>query len=341
MCEPSRESLHLTAIASMIRHGWVTRPWAKALRGRTYASRSHSRRERVANGKMQSHVAFHHLVKEFQVLNKNVTKVVDLGYAPGVWFEYTRQALLSIHGVSCDHIYKKCTMIGFDLLFTQPPPGTYSTQGSIFSQRSQDNVLCLLKEAALRGLSVRESTSTSPLTEEMEERSLPGVDDRLQELSAAMGRLGLHGQQPDSDVRLLYQADLILSDLCSPLLQESGFFNNTQSYPFIRSIRNRALRLNYTHPHKMSIDLAEAALLLCGEALGKGGSFVARLSRVDLRDPELALLESRLAQVFESVTRWSPDNITTPSSARTQDLFLVCQGKRHSTMDKYAVFSVK
>lgn len=315
---------------------------------RTYAlaqSKKPTRQQKIDETNTHSQSKLLLLDHRFDLFNQTVTKVVDLGYAPGNWISYARNTLLQFHDVSPEKIHSKCTLVGLDIIFTQPPPGTVGTQGNIYSQAAHDNIINLLKEAAFRRINpdakLTQDFQNSYLLKEIEESRF---EAEMGELAAAFNDLSV-APNDDHLANLVgykqYQADVILSDLSAPFLQDRGFFSNTHTKPYIRSSSNKLLRMPLSEPTKACFDLAEAALLLCCNALVKEGKFVLRLAKVDLADPELFLLETRLRRVFNGVTRWSYCGTTKSVLLRTQELFLICEDKKDYVADKYKVFDIK
>lgn len=286
-----------------------------------------TREQKIAEAGFSAYSAIAALNQRYNLFNPKVTKVVDLGFAPGHWLAYARDALLRAHNVPLDEIHNKCTLIGLDILFARPPTGTISTQGNIYSQSAHTAVEELLKDAALRRL----RGTWTPDSYVAKETAETELEDQVSSLTRAFGSLAM-----DDSLDLLmgpkmYQADVMMSDLGPPFLQELGFFNNTHTKPYIRTGRK-------PHTPKSAIDMAEAALLLSCTSLRKNGTFVVRLTGVDLADPELRLLELRLEKVFDSVSPWAPNGVRLLGIG---ELYFVGEGKKAYTADKYEVFGVK
>lgn len=253
-----------------------------------------SRRQQLEALSLHSRSLISQLDSHYSLLTPAVTKVVDLGYAPGNWLRYAHAKLLCEHGVEPEKAYRECNIVGVDLLFDQPPPGAAAIQGNIYSEAAHGNIVLQLKEWALQKMS-----------------GFSG--DR-----AAWLPLLTHQD---------YQADVILSDLSSPFLQQAGF-SNTHTKPYMRSVTNQALAEVVTQPDAASLDLADAALVLCCGALALRGTFVARLAHVAPHHPELELLMSRMDRVFDNVELWT----------RT-DTVVVGTGKKRTHIDRRAVFA--
>lgn len=267
---------------------------------------------------------------------------MDLGYVPGTWLEYAKLRLSQIHNILFEEITKKCTFIGTDLLCGNPIPGVLTTQGNIYSQSVHNNVVGLLKESAFRTLYPNQTigADTSYLLKEIMETNL---ESELDTLTIALSEFSMEDAKQMKKLvgPKMYQANLVMLDLSAPFLQNSGFYNNTYARPYIRLSNNQVLRHASAVPEKAPIDLAEAALLLCLDGLSKNGTFVARLAKVDLSDPELDLLESRLDMAFGEVHRWNVRGRTSSESSHVDDLYFICKGKRDYFVDKHEVFGVK
>lgn len=319
------------------------RPWS-----RKYAlifARKPTRKEKIYEQKLQSQSNIAQIDHHFSIFNENVTKVVDVGYVPGTWLEYAKEKLLQIHNVDPEQINSKCTLIGTDILCGSPIPGIIATQGNIYSQAAQSNVISLLKEAAFRRMYSQadfeiENAGFSYLLKEIQESHL---ESEINGLTAAFNEFIINDEAELKKLMgpKLYQADVIMSDLAFPFLQNIGFYNNTYARPYIRSSTNELLRQPLSNAEKASIDLSEAALILCFDALVKNGTFVTRLAKVNLADPEIDLFQSRLERVFKFVRRWNPRGRTTSESTEIDDLYFICKFKRDYSVDKHAVFGIQ
>lgn len=320
----------------------LLRQWSRAYAS-TFA-RKPTRKQKIFEQNLQSQSTLAQIDHRFNILNERVTKVVDIGYVPGTWLQYAKERLLQIHEVELEAVSSKCTFIGTDLLCGDPIPGVVTTQGNIYSQSVHDNVVALLKESAFRRMypaapQTSLASETSYLLKELLETSL---ESELDGLAAAFNEFTVDDGNEMKNLigPKMYQANLVLSDLAAPFLQNSGFYNNTYGRPYIRSSNNQVLRHASTTAEKAPIDLAEAALLLCFDALVKDGTFVARLAKVDLSDPELTLFQSRLEAVFHKVYKWNPRGKTTSDQPHVDDLYFICKSKRDYFVDKHKVFGV-
>lgn len=306
-----------------------------------HASTKFTRQEKIDSLNLLSRGRLSQLDSRFDLFNENVTKVVDLGYSPGNWLKYAREALLVVHSIETKKIHQKCTLVGLDIVIGNHPEGTFTTQGNIMSKLAHQNVINLLRDHAYRKLAVQNGVLKD--LDPMNEIENSSFDTELATLPLLFDHLSLQKDKTLDSILSLhdYQADVVLSDLSQPLLQDRGFFNNTISKPFIRSRTNPELRRNYDDPLKSSIDMADAAILLCCDALVKGGKLVLRLARVDLSDPELLLLEQRLKKMFTNVIKWAPDGPTESEEPKLLELFFIGENKKENIADKYYIFDIK
>lgn len=286
-----------------------------------------TRQQRIDEAAFSAYSVIAALNHRYNLFHPKVTKVVDLGFAPGHWLAYARDTLLNAHNVPLEEIHNTCTLIGLDILFARPPTGTISTQGNIYSQSAHTAVEQLLKDAAFRRL--RGSTTLeSYVAKESAETEL---EQEVSSLTRAFGDLHVDSSLDRLMGPKMYQADVVMADLGVPFLQELGFFNNTHTKPYIRTGRK-------PHSPKSVIDMAEAALLFCCTALGKNGKFVVRLAGVHSEDIELKLLELRLEKVFGTVSQWMPNGVGLLGMG---DLYFVGEQKKAYTADKYEVFDIR
>jgi 23S rRNA (uridine2552-2'-O)-methyltransferase len=266
---------------------------------------------------MRAQSKLYRIDKEFNIFNENVKKVVDLGYAPGNWSSFAKFRMEQVHDLSEDNFNKTCHILGFDLVFATPPIGVSTIQGNIYSKFSHKNIINHFKEVALNEYERLQSQSSQKdeldTSYYVKETSEPVIEDEdINKLSANLNKLTLmelsdyqkeqyRERQRSILQQLSYKPDLVLSDLAKPFMQQSGFFNNTFSRPYLRINSNEALNKPITDPLKSAIDLNDAALLLCCNLLRDGGAFVSRMSLVNHGDHELELYEERLRKVFNSV----------------------------------------
>lgn len=329
---------HLQTKNSMLQH--CTRrtfPAFMAIRtSRSYSVKKESREDLIAKQDLLSYTAIHNLNQKYNLFNETVTRVVDLGFAPGNWLQFARNELLLIFNIDPLKINTKCILVGVDLLFCQAPAGTYAIQGNIFSQNTHSNILDILKKRMYILAKAQKNFAETPLT------AAPNIEDDISRLVQKVSTLTLDSELAyfKEDIGLSeYQADLVLSDLSVPYLQRNGYFSNTMSKPYMRMREDEILRQPFSNPHTAHIDLADCAVLLCCETLAKDGTLLLRLAEVKIKDPELLLLESRLQKMFGSVERWYMKHSDPSHSLR--ELFFICKHKKSETVSKYDLFDVE
>jgi len=321
-----------------------------------------TRQERIDITNMTMQSKLFKLDNKFKIFNKNVTKVVDLGYVPGNWMSYSKFRLCLIHGLEEEKFTEKCHILGFDLLFGSPPQGVSAYQGNIYSKMAHRNIVNHLKEIALRERKnrIREQKaipdpphrfkSSQTNSYYVKEQSETLIESQLQKIGENLDDLKLDSEklqkfnelkneklhkktqnlslENESTDSLDYKCHVVLSDLSKPFIQQYGFFNQTHTRPYLRMGANDSLNKPYTDPLKATFDLADAALLLTCLVLRQDGTFVLRLSRIDLADPELSILQNRLERVFAEVVRWSNDGIVSSKEEKILELFFICREKR-------------
>lgn len=300
-----------------------------------------SRQERIDRINMRNRSKLQDLDNEFGIFNGDVTKVLDLGFVPGNWSEFARYRLCQVHGVDEDKFHEKCHILGFDILFGTPPLGVSSMQGNIFSKSAHGLIMLHFKDIAMRKAVQPKDTNKDEMDEFQQsyyfkEQTESLIEQQVSDLSEDFGRLKVTNREKEID----YKPDLILSDLSAPFMQAKGFFNNTNSKPYLRTAANPILSRTITDEEKSAIDSADAALILACDILKQGGTLILRLSKVDPDDAEIILLESRLDKVFNHVFKWNRSGLFDEQSYKPQDAFYVCMDKIDDVCDKKHVFMI-
>lgn len=281
-----------------------------------------TRQQKIDNVNIESQSQLYYIDKEFGLFNRNVTKVLDLGYVPGNWLEVARYKMCEVLQIDESDLNEQCTLLGFDILFGTPPLGTSSIQGNIFSKTSHRDIVAFFKDMELKR------------QEKMYKKNK--IDDDFDNSYFAKEQidiesLGHHMQQMDlNEKQLDYKPQLILSDLSTFFKQERGFWNNTNTRPYLRFAANNILNQPITDSSKSCIDMGDATLVLCCDLLRDNGTLVLRLAGVNVHDREYDILRQRCQRVFATVAEWKP---------REHEVFLVCKGKR--PVDKRDVFMYK
>lgn len=303
-----------------------------------------SRQQKINDVNMTSQSKLYHIDNKFHIFNDQVTRVLDLGYVPGNWLEFAKFRLCSVYGLEEIDINDKCDLLGFDLLFDTPPLGTSSIQGNIFSKTSHKSIIQFFKDSALRRK--EENIKKLSKVDELNKSYFVKEQTEIEMIESHMTNLKL-------DDELDYKPQLILSDLAMPFNQERGYFNNTNTRPYLRFSSNEVLSRPMTEKVKSAIDLADATLVLTCDLLKDGGNLVLRLPAVDKDDDEFSVLLNRCRKLFSTVSSWpqpletflkqnpivqqnDPTAYRARSSAKYRELFLICQDKKD--IDKLSVF---
>ncbi|CAI5760520.1 unnamed protein product [Candida verbasci] len=188
---------------------------------------------------------------EFEIFNVNQRKILNLGFAPGLWLEYMIQKLSSLQNIDEDKISTKCNILNFDILFKSVPVGTSTIQGNIFSKRSHE-----LVNQHFKDVSVYETLKL------YNDENLTYFNKEQQEI--ALEKIAHTMKIPD------YRIDLVLSDLSPPLPQKSGFYDHTGTNPYLRYNNNKGLNHSILDS-KAVFDLGDAANILTLGLLKPGG----------------------------------------------------------------------
>lgn len=270
----------------------------------------------------------------YRIFDQSVRKVIDLGFAPGIWSKYTLNRLKHLHGPHAfenNHNHNApCHILGFDLMFKQPPPGVSTIQGNIFSNIAHENIINHLKEVAWGKSILRHQSPTIPsrtsiiepksyITKEQEESI---IDNQIEH---SLNKLPANSHE--------YRADLVMSDLGAPFVQTDGYYSTTVSGPHIRFNNNEPFRQAVINPGKTSVELAEAALMVGCKCLKPDGRFLVRLPGVKPNDDRLGLFSTRLKKVFGVVKQYDSMYKKDP-----RDTIYFCKGKLPD--DKYDIDDV-
>ncbi|KAK6458146.1 FtsJ-like methyltransferase-domain-containing protein [Scheffersomyces xylosifermentans] len=304
-----------------------------------------SRQEKIDSINMSMHSKLFKIDSVFNIFKKDVMKVVDLGYVPGNWSSFAKFRMCQVHNLQEDEFKNKCHILGFDLLFATPPVGVSTLQGNIFSKMAHKNIVNHFKELALKeyvqkyqkSLQLEQTDDESVKNSYyMKEQAEVELEKEMEELTKDLGSLSLDKTEEEVKQeearresilkKIEYRPDLVLSDLSRPFMQQGGFFNHTQTRPYLRFNVTPGLNNPIIDPQKSLIDLADASLFLSCGVLRTGGTLVLRLASVDAKDSELQVLESRLKKVFKDVKKWTGSGETNLS--KQHELVFVCFKKR-------------
>lgn len=200
---------------------------------------------------LKSRAAFKLLqINEKYRLFKPGQTVIDLGYAPGSWsqvqsntlkqFEFlpiclprmaTNQPWCTFQ-VAVDMTKPSGRVLGVDLIPAQPPKGVSTIQGNFLSSDVQASIRSYLRDPD-RGRTLRPQVYTGVDSDHSGEVAVDGevtkgYIDRERQDSLAEDTSDEEFSDAEKTV------DVVLSDMCEPWEQTSGFFNRTLSDPYLR-----------------------------------------------------------------------------------------------------------
>lgn len=181
--------------------------------------------------------------KKFKLFKPGMT-VVDLGYAPGAWSQ-----------VAVERTKNQGRVFGVDILLTQPPPGVCSIQGNFLSKNVQNELKRLLKNSEhgkirneVRAFASKEEADAADIQKAQDlEESVAAVTDQLGYLELEK-KLQLEDEEAGKNTPTVasnegttkendlqqYMVDIVLSDMCDPWPQISGFWLRSVNDPYVR-----------------------------------------------------------------------------------------------------------
>lgn len=181
--------------------------------------------------------------KKFKLFKPGMT-VVDLGYAPGAWSQ-----------VAVERTKNQGRVFGVDILLTQPPPGVCSIQGNFLSRNVQDELKRLLSNSE-HGKTRNAVTAYASQEEADAEdsRKAGDLEESIETVTDQLGYLDLEKKLVSEDEQALkstndptsedqttketdlrqYMVDIVLSDMCDPWPQVSGFWLRSVNDPYVR-----------------------------------------------------------------------------------------------------------
>ncbi|KAJ5992881.1 hypothetical protein N7451_008605 [Penicillium sp. IBT 35674x] len=259
-------------------------------------------REAAVQG-LKSRAAFKLLQidEKYRIFKKGQT-VVDLGYAPGSWSQvisskaYPISAPLTMLQVAVSRTQPNGRVLGVDIIPAQPPKGVSTIQGNFLAPEIQAYIQDFLRSPN-RGRPREQSDTGGSLLE-------PEVSMRTDPDTSAF----------QNDKILQRTVDVVLSDMCEPWLQTSGFWKRSLSNPYNRmmntsgnNFRDHAGSMVYlliTMLVHKELDLCHAALNFSSDVLKSGGHFVCKFYP-GAEDKEL---EKQLKDLFQKVHRLKPES---------------------------------
>ncbi|KAF2743924.1 23S ribosomal RNA methyltransferase [Sporormia fimetaria CBS 119925] len=306
-----------------IRHGSSS----SSTRWKTRQGSDYFAREARVQG-LKSRAAFKLLeMNDKYKLFKPGQTVVDLGYAPGSWSQ-----------VAFSRTSPGGRVVGIDLIPAQPPRGVSTIQGNFLSPAIQAEVRAYVQEPDLGR--PRQVFSTEPengfTEEEMQDLEKGYIDlERQAHLEGAeQAESGKDtGVDKAAERRLSVKerdrqhgrvVDVVLSDMCEPWDQTSGFHKRSLSDPYSRLANTSGIAFK---DHADSMDLCNAALTFAFDTLRTGGHFLCKF----YQGSEDKALEMQLRRLFAKVHREKPDSSRSESK---EAYFVALRRKEEPTREE-------
>ncbi|KAG5419876.1 MRM2 [Candida metapsilosis] len=108
-----------------------------------------SRKEEAEQQGIASRNRLQYLDLKYGIITPSTKKILDVGFAPGHWMSYVIDRISQLHNVEDTKLHTVGVhILGFDILFKNPPLGTSSIQGNIFSKLSHENIVQHFQEIA-------------------------------------------------------------------------------------------------------------------------------------------------------------------------------------------------
>ncbi|KAI5963159.1 uncharacterized protein KGF55_002951 [Candida pseudojiufengensis] len=262
-----------------------------------------TRAEEAELQKIEDQKKLQFLDNKYDIINKDTKKVLDIGFAPGNWLNYMVDKLIQINQIKDNKLFsKKIHILGVDILFKNPPLGTSSIQGNIFSNFIHKNIIQHFKNIEINSFKYNLINETqdqliqkSYFEQESEESS--ASDEEMLKISNKLQNLSISEKFSGND----WKIDLVVSDLSKPKRQQSGFYDHTETHPYLRYNNNSGLNHSIMNPEKGNLDLADAAIILMQKILKPGGKFILKLSEINNEDPEIMIMKQKLMTMFKNV----------------------------------------
>lgn len=277
----------------------------------------YTRKAKEENLKSRAAFKLLQIDEKFHIFGKNrVSNVLDLGAAPGAWNQ-----------VAIERCAKGSKILGVDLLPYQPPIGASAIQGNILNKETHRMIKDYFMLSSLE--------KKDKVFEELEIISASGRHTKISESSIlekeveASALLNESKERDiDSDMKLKYPVDVVLSDMYVPFLQTAGFSSALTNFPRFRMANTTGLTIK---DHAMSMDLCDAALITAVDLLKKDGSLVMKF----FTGEDDKLLEERLNKVFRTVRRFKPKACRLES----KESYFICLKKKEYEFDKVKLFT--
>ncbi|KAI5968113.1 hypothetical protein CANMA_002615 [Candida margitis] len=260
-----------------------------------------SRKEEAEQYRIASRNRLQHLDLKYSIVTASTKKILDIGFAPGHWLSYLVDRVCQLHEVEDTKLHTVGVhILGFDILFKNPPLGTSSIQGNIFSKLSHDNVIQHFSEIPSKQSQLQLQVGVN---EEIDHKSYFAQEIDESQLTKSLGQLAISEKTESASKESAgnWKVDLVISDLARPGRQQSGFYDYTETNPYLRYNNNKGLNHSIVNPKKGNLDLADGAILLMLKVLRPGGKFILKLTDIDNDDEEIRSMKKSLSVIFKEV----------------------------------------
>ncbi|KAL3457744.1 23S ribosomal RNA methyltransferase [Aspergillus heterothallicus] len=250
--------------------------------------KDHFNREAAVQG-LKSRAAFKLLqIDEKHRLFKKGQTVVDLGYAPGSWSQ-----------VALTRTQPNGRVLGVDIIPSQPPKGVSTIQGNFLDPEVQAYVREFVRDPR---------------------RGRPRYIDSQEGIATSIVDANSGDSLFNGDTDTQRTVDIVLSDMCAPWVQTTGFWKRSLSNPHNRMMNTSGVAFR---DHAGSMDLCRAALEFSYEVLKNGGHFVCKF----YQGAEDKDLEKQLKTLFHKVHRLKPES----SRSESKEAFFIGLNRKPRT----------
>jgi 21S rRNA (uridine2791-2'-O)-methyltransferase len=136
-----------------------------------------------------------------------------------------------VHGkVAVDMTKPSGRVLGVDIIPAQPPKGVSTIQGNFLSPDVQANIRSFLRDPD-RGRTLRPHVYSNPNSEHSGDVA---IDAEMRGYIDRERHNSLSEVDEDKEADKGKIIDVVLSDMCEPWEQTSGFYNRTLSDPYLR-----------------------------------------------------------------------------------------------------------
>jgi 21S rRNA (uridine2791-2'-O)-methyltransferase len=206
-------------------------------------------------------------------------------------------------------------VLGVDIIPAQPPKGVSTIQGNFLAPDIQAYVREFLRDPC-RG----RPRSPGPWDGDEHNNTTLSSTAGLEHNGECIGQ---------SDAVSERTVDVVLSDMCAPWFQTTGFWKRSLSDPYNRMMNTSGVNFR---DHAGSMDLCRAALQFSFDTLRTGGHFICKFYQ-GVEDKEL---ERQFKALFHRVHRIKPESSRNVCAGHIEYCYrhhaLICAGIKGSVL---------